>query len=91
MIKNRLTGNILRCEPSKEFHREAVASINAWDPKCYGLDPELWRLELDEDENWRIVHKSRFLLEETDVKLFGGNEVVCTTKTHHEKKNWAFV
>jgi len=91
VIKNRLTGTILRCEKSKEFHREAVGSINAWDPKCYGNDPELWSFEVDADGNWRVAHKSRLLLEETDVELLGGNEVICTTRTHDNKKCWAFV
>ena len=60
MIKNRLTRAYLRCEPSKAVHSEAVGSINAWDSKCYGFDPEFWSLELDMESNWRIVHESGF-------------------------------
>ncbi|KAF8531948.1 hypothetical protein BDD12DRAFT_869176 [Trichophaea hybrida] len=91
MIKNRLTGGHLRCGPSKAIHREAVGSVNAWDAKCYGFDTEFWSFELDAESNWMVVHKSGFLLEETDVRLLSGNEVACTTKTHHKKKTWVFI
>jgi len=91
LIKNRLTGTYLRCWPSKLVFREAAGSVNAWETTCKYESFEFWRFELDEESNWRVVHSSGPLLEEVDVPLLGGNEVVCTNKTPHEKKTWDFV
>jgi len=47
----------------------------------YGMKEELWNLELDTESNWKIVHNSAFLLEESVVPLLDGYEIVCNTKT----------
>jgi hypothetical protein len=91
-IKNRLTGTYLRCQPSKLIHREeAEGSVNAWERSGCGKS-EMWNLELDAESNWKIVHNSGLLLEEADVPLLHGYEIVCTTKTLNKHKiSWAFM
>ncbi|KAF8538041.1 hypothetical protein BDD12DRAFT_806440 [Trichophaea hybrida] len=85
-------GGHLRCQWSKFAQREEAGSVNAWECHYEFPDHELWRLELDPESNWKIVHhKSGFLLEEAVVPLLGGNEVVCATKTGDRRKSWVFV
>jgi hypothetical protein len=93
VIINRLTGGHLRCQWSKFAQRgEEAGSVNAWECRYEYPDLELWRLELDPESNWKIVHhKSGFLLEEAVVPLLSGNEVVCATKTGDRRKSWVFV
>jgi hypothetical protein len=91
LIKNRLTGTYLRCCPSLAVFREAAGSVNAFETTCKYESLEFWSFELDEESNCKVVHSSGPFLEELDVPLLGGNEVVCTTKTPHEKKSWTFV
>jgi hypothetical protein len=93
VIKNRLTGGHLRCQPSKFAQRgKESGSINAWESRYESPDDELWRFELDVESNWKIIHqKSGFLLEEATVPLLDGNEVVCATKTGDKRKSWVFV
>jgi hypothetical protein len=51
------------------------------------MKEELWNLELDTESNWKIVHNSVFLLEESVVPLLDGYEIVCNTKTLDKRMN----
>jgi len=92
VIKNRLTGTYLKRQSSKLLHRgEAAGSINAWINYCHGTESALWNLELDAELNWKIVHKSGFLLEEAVVPLLDGYEIVCDQRAHDKRKSWVLV
>ncbi|KAF8532925.1 hypothetical protein BDD12DRAFT_867822 [Trichophaea hybrida] len=94
LIKNRLTGTYLRCQESRFAHRgEEPGSVNAWQSSHYDMSKkDSWRLELDRQSNWKIVHHgSGFLLEEAVVSLLNGNEVVCAVKTPDQRRSWVFV
>jgi hypothetical protein len=91
VIINRLAGGCLGSQASKFAHRgEEPGSVNAWEMSP--SEKELWRLELDRQSNWKIVHQqSGFLLEEAVVPLLNGNEIVCVTKTPDKRRSWMFV
>jgi len=55
---------------------EIAGSVNTWEVYFYGMKEELWNLELDTELNWKIVHNSGFLLEESVVPLLDGYEIV---------------
>jgi len=64
--------------------------VNAWEIVCYG-NLDMWRLEINAQSKWKIVHQmTGFLLEEAVVPLLDGKELVCATKTADRRKTWTF-
>lgn len=97
IIKNRLTEGLLNSRHDKSPGRDDGISVGCTKSVEFGetINPRcLWKLELDQGDHWKIMQNSTFcFLEQSDLPLFDGREVVCTSEQvpeRYRRKSWDF-
>lgn len=90
-IMNRLTGTLLGNVTYKSKGEEKLG-VAAWEFNTGDVLGHTWKLELDSACNWKIInYKTLFLLEQTNVPLGEGKEVICRDRTlrrGEKNKTW---
>ena len=92
VLKNRLTGGYLRCQPSKFAHLGSQkATVNAWSKHPSADDP--WWLDLDCLQRWSIVHRATGCrLGQPSVPLLEGNiQAECASRLADARQTWVLV
>lgn len=91
VIVNRLTRGVL-VNKTWEIEGVSLGSVTAWQPVGCLWQDAIWKLELDQSCNWKIInHITSFHLEETQVRCGDGMQVVCVDSKHMGKdanKSW---